>query len=171
MNVSHCLSSPWPGFDSRSWRSTARTFFLADHTRVQAKSLLMAHPGKRWVQDSVDQFLHHPWRLLCHGDTKCSTECIYIRQGEKVHVYHQRMRVLKSIHGLAGSIMPQHVPTARHTNCQSLNECKLEELTACAELHKLSIDIYIHIYIYIYTHTYIYIYTYEKTSGYIHHPL
>ena len=67
-------------------------------------------------------------------------DCQKSRQGEKVHVYHQRMRVLKSIHGLAGSIMPQHVATARHTNCQSLNECKLEELTACAELHKSSID-------------------------------
>jgi len=32
MNISHCLSSPWPGFHSRPWRSISRDFSLADHT-------------------------------------------------------------------------------------------------------------------------------------------
>jgi len=35
------------------------SFSLADHTLVQAESLLMMHPGKPRVKDSVGQFLHH----------------------------------------------------------------------------------------------------------------
>jgi len=31
MNESHCLSSPWPGFNSRPWRSISRDFCLACH--------------------------------------------------------------------------------------------------------------------------------------------
>ena len=41
---------------------------LTDHTRVQAESLLMTHPGKRWVKDWVGRFLHHSWQLICQGD-------------------------------------------------------------------------------------------------------
>ena len=37
---------------------------------MQAESLLLTHPGKRWAEDSETQFLHHFWQLLCHGDTK-----------------------------------------------------------------------------------------------------
>ena len=33
INVSHCVSSLWPGFNSRPRRSTSRDFSLADHTR------------------------------------------------------------------------------------------------------------------------------------------
>jgi len=26
----------------------------------------MTHPGKHWVKNSVDRFLHHSWQLFCH---------------------------------------------------------------------------------------------------------
>jgi len=39
-NVSHCLSSLWPGSNSpRPWRSISRNFSLADHTRFLVHSL------------------------------------------------------------------------------------------------------------------------------------
>jgi len=46
--VSHCLSSPWPGFNSRGHGGVfQRASFLDDHAWLQAESLLMRRLGKR----------------------------------------------------------------------------------------------------------------------------
>jgi len=33
------------------------------------------HPGKHCVKDWVGQFLHHSWKLLCHGDMEKNLTC------------------------------------------------------------------------------------------------
>jgi len=54
-----------------------KNFSLSDNTSVSAESLLITLPGKRWVKDSVGQFLHHFWQLLCYGDKKKLTELLW----------------------------------------------------------------------------------------------
>lgn len=38
------------------------------NTQVQAEKLIMTHPVKRWVKDSVGQFLHRSWQPFCHWE-------------------------------------------------------------------------------------------------------
>ena len=37
INASHCLSSPWPGFNSQPWRRISRDFSLADGTHLERR--------------------------------------------------------------------------------------------------------------------------------------
>jgi len=63
MNASHCLSSPWPGFNSRPWQSIQRDFYLADHplpTRSEPAWQKMAQPPLNGIAQPVD-ILEEGW--------------------------------------------------------------------------------------------------------------
>ena len=53
MNLSHCLSSLWPGFNSQPWQIISRDFSLADHT-------LPIRPEPTWQENgSISPQWHH----------------------------------------------------------------------------------------------------------------
>jgi len=45
MNVSHCLSSPWPWFNSQPWQGISRDSSLAVHIL----QLVLSHHGTKWL--------------------------------------------------------------------------------------------------------------------------
>jgi len=79
MNVSCCLSTPQPGFNSRLCRCISRDFSLTDHTLVQKENHLMTDPGKHRVKTQKVNLCTtpdtrgtcgvptHSWQLPCHG--------------------------------------------------------------------------------------------------------
>jgi len=60
---------------------------------VRTERLLMTHPKKHRVKDSIGQFLHLSWQLFCHGDKK-----------KNLHVYKRCWSLIVWLVTLAGCI-------------------------------------------------------------------